>query len=223
MRILELPERRGELTSAPGRRPRSGRRPSPPAAPAGPAGCRPSPAASASASGTEAAEVLAWRSMVTTTFSAARPSFFAHAVDDAAIGLMRHQPVDIARASRPLAASASSTTSARRCTAWRKTSRALHAQEARRCRWSTGRHRHRADRSRCRRSGDGSRGCRARAALPFDGAASQHHRAGAVAEQHAGAAVAPVEDAREGLGADHQRALAPGRARRNCRRPPARR
>ena len=35
----------------------------------------------------------------------------------------------------------------------------------------------------------------------------QHHGAGAVAEQHAGAAVVPVEDAREGLGADHQRAL----------------
>ena len=35
----------------------------------------------------------------------------------------------------------------------------------------------------------------------------QHDGAGAVAEQHAGAAVVPVEDAREGLGADHQRAL----------------
>ena len=35
----------------------------------------------------------------------------------------------------------------------------------------------------------------------------QHHRAGAVAEQHAGAAIVPVEDAREGLGTDHQRAL----------------
>ena len=35
----------------------------------------------------------------------------------------------------------------------------------------------------------------------------EHHRAGAVAEEHAGAAVAPVEDAREHLGADHQRAL----------------
>ena len=43
-------------------------------------------------------------------------------------------------------------------------------------------------------------------------AGAQHHRAGAVAEQHAGAAVVPVEDAREGLGADHQRACAPGRA-----------
>ena len=35
----------------------------------------------------------------------------------------------------------------------------------------------------------------------------QHDRAGAVAEQHAGRAVAPVEQARERLGADHQRAL----------------
>ena len=35
----------------------------------------------------------------------------------------------------------------------------------------------------------------------------QHHGAGAVAEQHAGGAVVPVEDARKGLGADHQRAL----------------
>ena len=34
-----------------------------------------------------------------------------------------------------------------------------------------------------------------------------HDRAGAVAEQHAGAAIGPVEDAREGLRADHQRAL----------------
>jgi hypothetical protein len=35
----------------------------------------------------------------------------------------------------------------------------------------------------------------------------QDDGAGAVAEQHAGAAVLPVEDARERLGADHQRAL----------------
>jgi hypothetical protein len=33
---------------------------------------------------------------------------------------------------------------------------------------------------------------------------SQNHGAGAVAEEHAGAAVVPVEDAREDLGADHQ-------------------
>ncbi len=41
-----------------------------------------------------------------------------------------------------------------------------------------------------------------RSALPLAGA--QHDCAGAVAEQHAGAAIVPVEDAREGLGADHQ-------------------
>ena len=34
----------------------------------------------------------------------------------------------------------------------------------------------------------------------------EHHRAGAVAEQHAGRAVLEVEDAREHFGADHQRA-----------------
>ena len=38
-------------------------------------------------------------------------------------------------------------------------------------------------------------------------AGDQHDRAGAVAEQHAGAAVVPVEDAREHFGADHQRVL----------------
>ena len=35
----------------------------------------------------------------------------------------------------------------------------------------------------------------------------EHDGAGAVAEQHAGAAVVPVENSRERLGADHQRAL----------------
>jgi hypothetical protein len=35
----------------------------------------------------------------------------------------------------------------------------------------------------------------------------EHHRSRAVAEQHAGAAVVPIEDARKGLRADHQRAL----------------
>jgi hypothetical protein len=46
----------------------------------------------------------------------------------------------------------------------------------------------------------------------------QHHGAGAVAEQHAGGAVVEVEDAREHLGADHQRPA--GRAGRSSRRPP---
>ena len=36
---------------------------------------------------------------------------------------------------------------------------------------------------------------------------AQDHGAGAVAEQDAGAAVLPVEQAREGLGADHERGL----------------
>ena len=43
----------------------------------------------------------------------------------------------------------------------------------------------------------------------------EHDRAGAVAEQHAGAAIGPVEDAREGLRADHQRALVHARAQQS--------
>jgi len=35
----------------------------------------------------------------------------------------------------------------------------------------------------------------------------QHHGAGAIAEQHAGAAIRPVEDAGEHFGTDHQRTL----------------
>ncbi|MNV16337.1 hypothetical protein D3C71_1070940 [compost metagenome] len=40
----------------------------------------------------------------------------------------------------------------------------------------------------------------------------QHHGAGAVAEQHAGTAVIPVQDARKHLGADNQRATCAARA-----------
>ena len=47
--------------------------------------------------------------------------------------------------------------------------------------------------------------------VPVPVSAPQHERAGAVAEQYAGRAVLPVEQAREGLGADHQRG--PGLAR----------
>ena len=76
----------------------------------------------------------------------------------------------------------------------------------------------------------GRRGCRGRRRCPRL-RRPRGPRAGAVAEQDAGAAVGPVEDAREGLGADHQHAsrLArggsarrPGPARRRSRRrPPA--
>ena len=43
--------------------------------------------------------------------------------------------------------------------------------------------------------------------LPLPVPAAQEHRPGAVAEQHAGAAVLPVQDARVDLGADHQHAV----------------
>ena len=80
----------------------------------------------------------------------------------------------------------------------------LHPQIAGAARSRTGRHRHRECRTGGRRNADGSTGCRGLAAGSSDTAFSTQ-RAGAVAEQHAGAAILPVEDAREGLGADHQR------------------
>ena len=57
---------------------------------------------------------------------------------------------------------------------------------------------------------------RARLLLRF-----QHDGAGAVAEQHAGGAVVPVEDARERLRADHQRALEGAGLAAGRRRSPA--
>ncbi len=56
---------------------------------------RPSATAAVSASGIEAAEVLPCWSTVVTTFSGAMPSFLARIVDDALVGLVRHEPVDV--------------------------------------------------------------------------------------------------------------------------------
>jgi hypothetical protein len=65
--------------------------------------------------------------------------------------------------------------------------------------------------------------CRSAARMPGASLALQHHGAGAVAEQHAGAAVVEVEDAREHLGADHQRAVRAVPVRSSRRPPSARR
>jgi hypothetical protein len=43
--------------------------------------------------------------------------------------------------------------------------------------------------------------------MPGSFGGAQHHRAGAVAEQHAGACGLEIEDAREHFGADHQHVL----------------
>ena len=123
-----------------------------------------------------------------------RPSFFAVACDDADVGLVRDQPVDRRTAVMPFAASAScadlvehlhrelehraARPSAR--TAGRTTSPRRHVA----------RHRSRMSRG-CRRHAGASTGC------PGVVAGAEHHGAGAVAEQHAGAAVVPVEDARD--------------------------
>ena len=53
----------------------------------------------ARASGIEAAEVLPCLSTVTTTFSRANAKLVGGGVDDAPVGLMRHEPVDVVRRS----------------------------------------------------------------------------------------------------------------------------
>ena len=154
--------------------------------------------------------MLACWSTVMITRSAGSAELAGNAVEDADVGLVRHQPVDVGQRSgrwrRP--------PPRRPRPGWRRHGGTLP------CRTSagsppsasrTGRRRHRGCRGSGRRSGGGSTGCRAagcRPAPPRLGAVlppRQHHGAGAVAEQHAGAAVLPVEDARVGLGADHQR------------------
>src|SRR5689334_395036 len=82
----------------------------------------PSLTALSKASGTDAADVLACSSTVTTTFSDGRPSFFAVASRIRALawcGTTQSTSAEV----RPAAASTSLRTSARLTTAWRKTSR----------------------------------------------------------------------------------------------------
>src|SRR5580704_10573291 len=83
---------------------------------------RPSPTASSSASGIDAAEVLAWRSIVTTVcpgFSFSRLPIASMIRKLAWCGTSQSMSAPV----RPLAASASSTASDRCCTAWRNASR----------------------------------------------------------------------------------------------------
>ena len=145
-----------------------------------------------------------------TTFSGAMPSLWAECVDDALVGLVRHEPVDVGGGI---------------------------AGGAERILDHVGDHRHRVLEHRSpfhAQVADGLR--RGRPAIdvelglvPAVGAQMRgqhaaivaaaglllrlhHDGAGAVAEQHAGGAVVPIEDARERLRADHQRALVGPRA-----------
>ena len=89
---------------------------------------------------------------------------------------------------------------------------ALHAQLADLCRWWRGRRRRRAGPAWSRRRAARSPAGRGRPSVPCPSTGSSTTAPGAVAEQHAGAAVGPVHQPRHGLGADHQGALgvAPG-------------
>ena len=165
---------------------------------------RPSPAASARASGIEAAEVLAWRSIGQHDLLRRQVQALAHAVDDAPVGLVRHQPVDLGGGDA-VGRDGGVDRLGQLDHGMAEDLAALHAQMARGDASRTGRRRHRAGRDSGRRRRDGWRARRGRRLLPLPSPAPQHDRAGAVAEQHAGAAVVPVEDARKGLRADHER------------------
>ena len=137
---------------------------------------RPSSTASASASGIEAAEVLAWRSTVTTTFSAGSCEPLADGVDDPPVGLVRHQPVEVGRREAALVEHGR----APRRPARRPrggTPRGRSSADGRWCRSRTGRRRHRGRRSGGRRRPDGSPGCRGRCAVPGCCLGAQDHGA----------------------------------------------
>jgi hypothetical protein len=157
---------------------------------------RPSRQATSSARGTLAAEVLAWRSSVTMKFA-------ADEIQNADVGLVRHHPVDGRNGDAGVIADF-----ARRpgqgIDGQLEDRLAVHAQE-----WVT---RHLAPNHVAGRAQDVVLGAvriqpRGQNARLFRGA--EHHCAGTVAEQHAGAAIAPVQNAGEDLGADHKGVVRP--------------
>ena len=73
------------------------------------------------ASGIEAAEVLACSATVEITLSSSMPSRLADALEDALVGLVRDEPVDVGDRRRPASAAAAVTASEMLTTAWRNT------------------------------------------------------------------------------------------------------
>ena len=146
----------------------------------------------------------------------------ADRVDDPPVGLVRHQPVEVGRGrSRPGRAR-----SARRRPARRRrsgTPRGRSSADGRWC-WSrTGRRRHRDRRSAGRRRRDGWPGCRDRARVPGCSSARSTTAPAPSPNRTQVPRSCPVEDAREGLGADHQRGPRLARRAGSCRPSPARR
>ena len=125
---------------------------------------RPSLTAVSSASGTDAAEVLACWSTVTMTFSGGRPSFLRGGVEDARVRLVRHDPVDVVRGQsgrlQHLVQHGGEVDDR-----VAEHLAALHPAACRPCRWSTARHRQTEGRCGGRRHGAGWRGCRLRSPL----------------------------------------------------------
>ena len=164
-----------------------------------PALMRPSRTAMSSASGIEAAEVLPWSATVTITLSMPKPSFFAVA------SMMRMlawcgTSQSIVGTAQMFSSSTSSTTSLKHLDGKLEHRLAFHRDERMPL---NGRRAPFPAPPECRD------GCRRRAAcwrqMPGVSAGLQYHRARAIAEQHAGGAIFPVQNARQHFRADHQR------------------
>ena len=145
-----------------------------------------------------------------------QPEPLAHRVDDAQVGLVRHQPVDVAPG-QPVGGQRLVHRLGQPDDRVAEHLAPVHHQVARACPAGP------TAPSTYRMSPSVPCACRwvdrmPRSIAPRPSAGAQEHRAGAVAEQHAGAAVLPVQDARVDLAADHQAPRAwPARIRR---RPP---
>jgi hypothetical protein len=146
---------------------------------------------------------------VTTSLSSGQLQLARRALHDADVGLVRNQPVQVGLGAAGLfkhgtRAALSSTPTASLNTAWPSI---LSSGSPSTCPPDTVPGTHRMPTWR-------PSACRSVARMPGLGAGFQHHGAGAVAKQHAGGAVVEIQDAREDLGAHHQRATC------GCRRGP---
>ena len=180
---------------------------------------RPSATASASASGIVPAVVLPYFSMLMTTLSGGRPKPLGGRHDDAAIGLVRHEQIDVLRPVTLLRSRMRAQISSVFLTANLKTGLPvlLHVVQPlvdglvrRRPEAAARRHAER----RAAAAVDLVREVDDAAAV---GRRAHDDRARAVAEQHARRAVGVVDDARHDVGADGQR------VRDGCRPPPCER
>ena len=159
-----------------------------------------------SASGIDAADVLPCLSSVITILSGANAELLGDAVENALVGLMRHEQIDLVR--RIAGHAPASLRSRRKSSAPHGGTPPGRSCADARPSWSSrGRHRHKADLHSGHRNGCAVAECRDPRASPCCGCASSTTAPAPSPNSTQVRAVGPIENAREGLGADHQRAL----------------